>query len=646
MNEIKRIFRPERGFGFVEPLDGYIFSPESYAHKFIITQMVKVNGADTEQAFAAGSTVSCRVLKSDQVTELVEGTLESGVACVTLPTECYSVPGKFLLTILVTTGSTITCVYAASGTVIGADSENVNVSEGASRAIDDKIAEINAAAATAQAAVSQVQAAVAGVPAVIASIPQDYTALSNSVGDLKSAIDNEQLFNGIYHFKLSKNSRWPFFELPMNLVVGDALHVKVLSYSGDYTNVDSFYIHDTTDSTTVAGLSFTDERVVVLAKNVSTPRFIVRQVATVSTDLYITVKLYVEGRDSQQELIDQMSKSFLAKRNLSSEDDLDNLTEIGTYAKSIYSSPANWPWKSTDSGRLNVYSTNGDNSASQNKYAFLQVAFKLTDAQEIAFRFGLASGWNDWTYVDGKNSSYIGKKIGIIGDSISTFAGYSEPRENVIIDGNTYTYRGHYYPSGNVDTVDETWWKIVCDSLRATEIVVSSVSRSQFKDNVLVSGTSDAAPAPWHDDRIQRIVNAAPDVVFIALGLNDSFSYDSAVDTVIPETADVNELTALPKSIGRGVALTICKIRAGLPNARIVGILPKNEKNSTRFLKKSKSSEIIEETYKRFGAEIIDLRKCGITPENAITYAVDSDGTHPNALGMKLMAEYIISQLQ
>lgn len=190
MNEIKRIFRPERGFGFVEMLDGYIFTPEANAHKFIITQMVKANGEETEQAFAAGSIVSCRFLKSDKVTELLEGTLEDGAACVTLKPECYSVPGRFLITILVTSGSSVTCVYAASGTVIGADSENVNISEGASREIDEKIAEINAAAATAQAAVSQVQAAVAGVPAVIASIPQDYTTLSNSVGDLKSAYLN------------------------------------------------------------------------------------------------------------------------------------------------------------------------------------------------------------------------------------------------------------------------------------------------------------------------------------------------------------------------------------------------------------------------------------------------------------------------
>lgn len=195
MNEIKRIFRPERGFGFVEMLDGYIFTPEANAHKFIITQMVKANGEETEQAFAAGSIVSCRFLKSDKVTELLEGTLEDGAACVTLKPECYSVPGRFLITILVTSGSSVTCVYAASGTVIGADSENVNISEGASREIDEKIAEINAAAATAQAAVSQVQAAVAGVPAVIASIPQDYTTLSNSVGDLKSAVLRNEGFS-------------------------------------------------------------------------------------------------------------------------------------------------------------------------------------------------------------------------------------------------------------------------------------------------------------------------------------------------------------------------------------------------------------------------------------------------------------------
>lgn len=195
MIEIRRTFNRDRGFKLVEPLNGYTFTPETNAHTFFIECVDKVNGLETVVPFEAGSTVSARFLKTDHVTELVEGSLNTdGAAVVTLPSECYSVPGRFLLTILVTTGSTTICVYAATGTVIAADSSTVNVSENASREIDEKIAELNAAAAQVNSAISAGSAKITEInqaaAAARASIPQDYTALSDSVGDLKSAVIN------------------------------------------------------------------------------------------------------------------------------------------------------------------------------------------------------------------------------------------------------------------------------------------------------------------------------------------------------------------------------------------------------------------------------------------------------------------------
>ena len=197
MIEIRRTFNRDRGFKLVETLNGYTFTPETNAHTFFIECVDKVNGLETVVPFEAGSTVSARFLKTDHVTELVEGSLNTdGAAVVTLPSECYSVPGRFLLTILVTTGSTTICVYAATGTVIAADSSTINVSENASREIDEKIAELNAAAAQVNSAISAGSAKITEInqaaAAARASIPQDYTALSDSVGDLKSAVGKPQ----------------------------------------------------------------------------------------------------------------------------------------------------------------------------------------------------------------------------------------------------------------------------------------------------------------------------------------------------------------------------------------------------------------------------------------------------------------------
>lgn len=201
MIEIRRTFNKDRGFKLVEPLNGYTFTPETNAHTFFIECVDKVNGLETVVPFEAGSTVSARFLKTDHVTELVEGSLNTdGAAVVTLPSECYSVPGRFLLTILVTTGSTTICVYAATGTVIAADSSTVNVSENASREIDEKIAELNAAAAQVNSAISAGSAKITEInqaaAAARASIPQDYTALSNSVGDLKSILTANDIVTG------------------------------------------------------------------------------------------------------------------------------------------------------------------------------------------------------------------------------------------------------------------------------------------------------------------------------------------------------------------------------------------------------------------------------------------------------------------
>ena len=252
MIEIKRYFRPDRGFENVEQLNGYIFSPEAQAHTFIISQLVLVDGVETPAEFQSTATVSCRFLKHNQVTELVEGSIESGKAVVTLPAECYAVPGRFTMTILLTKDSSVTCIYAATGSVLDADSENVNVSQNTVRDVDEKIAEINSASATAQAAVSQVQTAVAGVPAVIASIPQDYTALSNSVGDLKSAVGNTLGDFSVLSGTAGNSSRNINIDKTMALKAGDIVTIKVLNWSATLAERSQInvYVYDSSNNTT------------------------------------------------------------------------------------------------------------------------------------------------------------------------------------------------------------------------------------------------------------------------------------------------------------------------------------------------------------------------------------------------------------
>ena len=244
MNEINRKFRKSRGFGFVETLNGYVFTPEANAHTFRIQCVVQEDNLETVVPFETGSVVSARFLKSDHVTELVEGSLdENGAAVVTLPAECYAVPGRFLLTILVAYNSISVCVYAATGTVIGAESGTVNLSQNASREIDEKIAELNAAAAQVSSAISAGSAKITEInqaaAAARASIPQDYTALSDSVGDLKSAFNTSTL----YPFECDKTTILTRPNYPSQTVYSSALN-GILYLHMDLYHDASLYVHN------------------------------------------------------------------------------------------------------------------------------------------------------------------------------------------------------------------------------------------------------------------------------------------------------------------------------------------------------------------------------------------------------------------
>lgn len=112
MITITRTFDPSAGLTRVERLTGYVFTPESYAHRFVI------ENADPTM----NGSVMAYFLRADNVTVMIDnGQLVMGNAIIDLPRACYSVPGRFVLTIYVETATTRTCVYAATATVsIGA----------------------------------------------------------------------------------------------------------------------------------------------------------------------------------------------------------------------------------------------------------------------------------------------------------------------------------------------------------------------------------------------------------------------------------------------------------------------------------------------------------------------------------------------
>ena len=95
-----------------------------------------------------------------------------------------------------------------------------------------------------------------------------------------------------------------------------------------------------------------------------------------------------------------------------------------------------------------------------------------------------------------------GKKVSIIGDSISSYEGY-------IPSGYAY-----YYPREDVNNVNKTWWYQLLEFCGATLEVNASSSGSR------ATNTRDDRPDFY--DRCSASVLGNPDVIIVELGTNDS----------------------------------------------------------------------------------------------------------------------------
>lgn len=97
----------------VEDLTGMTFQAESGGHTFEISGV-----DDTGAAVSLSGTVEARFLRADNAEIIISGTVSSGKASATLSAACYAIPGRFLLTVYVTSGGQKVAVYAATGSVV------------------------------------------------------------------------------------------------------------------------------------------------------------------------------------------------------------------------------------------------------------------------------------------------------------------------------------------------------------------------------------------------------------------------------------------------------------------------------------------------------------------------------------------------
>lgn len=199
-----------------------------------------------------------------------------------------------------------------------------------------------------------------------------------------------------------------------------------------------------------------------------------------------------------------------------------------------------------------------------------------------------------------------GKVFSIIGDSISSFVGTDI--------GNSY------YPTENspadVNSVYATWWEKMIMTANAQLGVNASFGGAR------VTNTRPAQPAYTFFDRVSMIDdNGTPDLIFVALGTNDSF------DNVSVGTFDYDaEMSSYDESLFAPAYIKgVRSLLESYPNAKIILI---------SFVMAQKYQNAIRDIANHYGLTYINIQD----------YTTCSDGfaVHPDNAGMNLIAERLM----
>lgn len=239
-------------------------------------------------------------------------------------------------------------------------------------------------------------------------------------------------------------------------------------------------------------------------------------------------------------------------------------------------------------------------------------------------------------------------KFGIIGDSISTFDGYL-PSD---VDGYEGAVYKTYYPKGNVNKVEKTWWYKTATMLGSDigDICNCSWSGSTVSGNSLSEAN---AYAGCSTRRIQdlSVRGFIPDIVLCFISCND---WAANVPVGSWSFSDPLVGTEKVRTLREAYAIMIQKIHLQYPAAIVfclTNLIDKNRDivpgwpstNDNKVTTEEWNKNIVE-IANALHCHVVDLQSCGIDYDNIRGYTVDG-GLHPNNAGMTLIANAVATKV-
>lgn len=232
-------------------------------------------------------------------------------------------------------------------------------------------------------------------------------------------------------------------------------------------------------------------------------------------------------------------------------------------------------------------------------------------------------------------SPLAGKYISFLGDSITTYEGWSNSTTfNSTIGGN-----GVYYNANSGLTVHDTWWKQLIDTNGMRLCVNNSWNAGRITARNDIPSAKVRSEQLYNDSK-----EIYPDVIVIYLGTNDigngittSCTFDEAYELIHGIYYRDDPLQVLLYSIENMRTLYNCDI--------FVCTLPPE----SRTCDKAEELEFFNEQIRKIEGNIdncyvVDLfLDSGITYDNYMNYTID-DGSlrvHPNRFGMDLITNCV-----
>ncbi len=223
--------------------------------------------------------------------------------------------------------------------------------------------------------------------------------------------------------------------------------------------------------------------------------------------------------------------------------------------------------------------------------------------------------------------------LSILGDSISTFIGCL-PSDFPGYDGAGYK---SYYPQGDVNSVQKTWWYQAAMLLNINPECICNCSWSGSK--VTGDASSDADAAAGCSNRRIKDLSARgfePDIIICFISCND-WAHNVSLE-----------------SMSEAYSLMLKKIHLSYPTSDVfcMSILEDRKRDATPGWPSNNRNGIsceawnsrIQEIASASKCHLIALDNCGINYESLPRLTVDG-GLHPNAEGMKRIAQTVFSSI-